>query len=120
MPMKASSHLKAATAVTDLLENRFRVFGFKFGLEPLLGLFPGIGDVLSFIVSFYLVWIAFRLRLPQPKINQMIANIVFDFVIGLVPLFGDIGDFMFRANAKNLRILRSYTMSDIVEGEVVE
>ncbi len=48
------------------------------------------------------------MRLPQEKILEMFTNIIMDFVIGLVPVLGDIGDFAFKANTKNLKILRNY------------
>ena len=112
-------HLRLATIITELLENRFHFLGFKFGLDPLLGLIPGIGDVIGLFLSLYLLWIGMRMNLPSEKISKMFSNIVFDFVIGLIPVVGDVGDFVFHANTKNLQILKSHLNQPVVEGEIV-
>lgn len=112
-------HLQLATIITELLENRFNFLGLKFGLDPLLGLIPGIGDFIGLFLSLYLLWIGVRMNLPSEKISKMFSNIVFDFVLGLIPVVGDVGDFVFRANSKNLEILRSHMHSPIVEGEII-
>ncbi len=108
-------HLKIASHLTHLLENRFRIFGKKFGLDPILGLIPGIGDVIPVILSFYLVWIAVRLRLPDDKIAQMIRNIVIDFFIGIIPFVGDIGDLFYKSNTKNLQIIKTYKPEAVID-----
>lgn len=98
-------HLKTAQQLTELLESRFNVAGYRFGLDPILGLVPGLGDAISLLLSLYLLWIAAQLKTPPEKINQMMANIAVDFFLGLVPLVGDVGDFLYKANSKNLAIL---------------
>lgn len=113
------SHYQLAVMLTELLENRFKVGGFSFGIEPIISALPGIGDMLMFLLSGYLVWIGIQLKLPATAISKMIANIVFDFLIGVIPFFGDIADFVFKANTKNMAILREYVDSEVVEGEIV-
>ena len=70
------------------------------------------------ILSFYLVWIAYQLKIPQDKINEMIGNVVVDFVIGLIPFLGAVGDVFFKANTKNLKILKKYYVPTI-DGEII-
>lgn len=112
-------HLKAAQAMTNLLENQFNIFGFKFGLDPLLGLIPGFGDAFSAFLSAYLVWIGLQLKIPAGQIVLMIWYIIFDFILGILPIVGDVADFVFRANVKNMAILTKYAPTEIVEGEII-
>ncbi len=102
------NHLKTASILTKLLDEEFKIFGFKFGLDPLIGLIPGIGDSIAFFLSLYLLWIAVNLNIPNNKKFQMLFNIVFDFLLGLIPFIGDISDFIFKANSRNLKILKDY------------
>lgn len=118
-------HLKLASNLTKLLDSQFQIFGWKFGLDPILGIFPIFGDIFSVMLSLYTVWIAKQYGLPQAKINRMIFNIVFDFAIGLFPVVGDLYDFVFKSNTKNLKILQDYLTQQrlnthrIVDGEIV-
>ena len=112
-------HIQAATALTNLLENKFHVLGFRFGLDPVLGIIPWLGDFISMFLSFYLVWIGLQMKLPGEKINKMISNIIIDFVMGSIPFLGDIGDVYHRANTRNLTILTSHSSKPIVEGEII-
>lgn len=101
-------HLKIARLLANLLDSQFSFLGFKFGLDPLIGLIPWIGDAISMVLSFYIIWIAKRLALPKEKINTMVRNLVTDFVLGLVPVLGDVADFFFRSNKMNLDILEAH------------
>ncbi len=112
-----NSHLKIATKLTNLLENQFQIGKYKFGIDPILGLIPGGGDLITAILSFYIVWIGIQMRLPADKIAQMISNIVVDFFLGLIPLLGDVSDFVFKANTKNLKILHDFAPTEFYEGE---
>ena len=117
-------HLKIARTLARLLDDQFSFFGIKFGLDGILGLIPGIGDVISMVLSGYLIWIAAELKLPQQKIWQMVRNVALDLVIGSIPLIGDIGDVFLRVNLKNLAILETHVKlaqktDAVLEGEVV-
>jgi hypothetical protein len=106
------SHLRVATYIAELLDNRFKILGFRFGIDPLLGLFPVLGDVFTLLFSMYLLWIGLRMRIPEERITEMIRNIVLDFVMGLIPVVGDFSDFVYKANIKNLEILKKYSFQD--------
>lgn len=113
-------HLRLAVLLTRLLETRFHIGKFRFGYDALVGLIPGLGDVVMTLFAFYLVWIGKKMHLPQEKINLMIRNIVIDFLLGLVPFVGDLADVFYKANTKNLKILKEYEKTNkIIEGEII-
>ena len=111
-------HLKAAEYFVNVMENQFVVGRFRFGLDPLIGLVPGLGDALSAILAFYLVWIGYQMRLPGEKLVHMVANIVLDFLAGSIPLVGDAVDFVFTSNSLNLKILKDH-VGTVIDGEVI-
>jgi hypothetical protein len=81
---------------------------FRFGLDPLLGLVPGFGDVISALLSAWIVAGALRHRVPMTKIFRMVFNILLDMTVGEVPLIGDLFDLAFEENVINMRILMKY------------
>ncbi len=119
-PTHHAEELERIERLAHLLDARFKVFGFRFGYDSLLGLVPGIGDTISLAPSAWMVWRAQQLGLPRGKIARMAANTGFDYVIGSIPLLGDIVDFGFKANLRNAAILREHlqeaqaaTMKDV-------
>jgi hypothetical protein len=112
-------HLKIAQALAKLMDGQFKILGIRFGLDPLIGLIPGIGDFLSLCLSGYILYIGFKMRIPQTALFKMVRNLLFDFVIGSLPVLGDIADVIYKANFKNLEILKQYTALSVVEGEIV-
>lgn len=109
-----AERLRAAEArisrVTWLLENLFRVPGSerRFGLEPIIGLLPGAGDAISGIVGLALIVEALRFHLPRVVIVRMVMNTLLDLVVGIVPVLGDVFDFAFKSNSRNLTLFRRY------------
>jgi len=93
--------------------------GFRFGIDPILGLILGGGDLISLILSLYIVWIGVKANLPKKKVVEMIKNTVLDFVVGVVPILGDVVDIAFKSNLINLEIIQQHMEKDILEGEVV-
>lgn len=114
------NHFKVAQSLVKLLENQFSIFGFKFGLDPILGVIPWFGDAVSAILSLYIVWIAKQAKVPQHKLSEMFRNVVLDFILGVIPIVGDVTDFFYKANTKNLEILREYMASEVIDGEYEE
>lgn len=114
-----NKHLRAAKFLAKLLDNQFSLFGIKFGLDPIFDLVPGVGDIVGAIVSFYIVWIAIRMELPSNQIWKMIRHIAIDFIVGILPIVGPIGDLFYKSNLMNLKILEKYSQN-IVEGEILE
>ena len=93
-----------------LLDSRFSIFGFRFGLDGLIGLIPGIGDAATGILSFYLIFEAARAGASLGLIGRMIVNVLIDILLGAVPLLGDVFDFAYRANAANAKLLHEYLL----------
>ncbi len=112
-------YLKTATILADLLDNKFKFLGMKIGIDPILGLIPGGGDLVSLILALYIVWIGIKMELPHDKIARMVGNVILDFGVGLIPILGDVADFAFKSNLMNLEILNQHTEKDILEGEIV-
>ena len=114
------SHLKAATILAHALDNQFNFFGRKFGLNGVIGLIPVVGDGLAAFLSFYLVWVGLQMNLPGLKITEMVANILINFLVGLIPILGDAVYFLRKPNLKNLKILKEYAKKRSQEGEVIQ
>lgn len=90
------------------LDDRFEIpgTGIRFGLDGLLGLVPVVGDTATNLVSLYLVVEARRLDASGWTITRMLFNVLIDWLVGLVPLVGDIFDIGFKANRRNIAILK--------------
>jgi len=82
--------------------------GIRFGADAIVGLVPGIGDLITTALSAYIVYEAHRLGAPPHVIARMIGNVAFDSVISAVPVAGNVADVFFRANRRNMRLLRQW------------
>lgn len=93
-----------------LLDSAFRVpgTGIRFGLDAIIGLIPGVGDLASPIFTGLLLVTGFRMRLPAIVQARMVLNAALDMVIGLVPLLGDLADIAWKANLRNLALLERH------------
>ena len=80
----------------------------RLGADALIGLVPGIGDMITTALAAYIVYEAHRIGAPRRLIARMVANVALDGVVGAVPLAGDLLDVMFRANRRNVRLLRDW------------
>jgi len=80
--------------------------GYRIGLDPIIGLIPGLGDLIGALVSSMIVLQARRAGIPRATLLRMVANVGIDSVVGAVPFLGDIFDFAFKANTKNLQLYR--------------
>lgn len=93
-----------------LLDSAFRVPGTKltFGLDPILGLVPGLGDLTTPFFAALLLLHAVRLRIPRVVQLRMLINAAIDLAIGVIPFLGDVFDFGWKANVRNLALLERY------------
>ncbi|HUO83128.1 MAG TPA: DUF4112 domain-containing protein [Gammaproteobacteria bacterium] len=82
--------------------------GYRIGLDGLIGLVPGIGDVAGAVVSSYIIVEAGRLGAPRSLLVRMGFNVLLETVVGAVPLLGDLFDFAYKANLRNVRLLERY------------
>lgn len=96
--------------LATLLDNSIRIPGtrIRVGLDGLIGLVPGIGDSLMLLIGLYVVVRARMLGAPMSIILQMLVNVALDFVVGSVPVLGDIFDIAFKANIRNVDLLRDW------------
>jgi uncharacterized protein DUF4112 len=83
---------------------------FRFGLDPLLGLIPGIGDTSSAMVSAFALIQAVRLGVPKVLLMRMALNIMVNEVIGVIPVIGDAFSFWFKSNARNYEIIKTHRL----------
>lgn len=90
------------------MDGLFRIpgVGWRFGLDALIGLVPGVGDTLTTTVSFYVLAAGVRYRVPKATLLRMGLNIAIDYVLGSVPLIGDLFDAAWKSNQKNVELLR--------------
>lgn len=97
-------------ALEKLLERSFVIPGTKtpVGFDAIAGLIPVLGDVITAGMGAWIVWEARNLGMPKWKLWRMAGNVGFDMAVGAIPLAGDLFDFMFRSNSRNLRIVRAH------------
>ena len=91
-----------------LMDDLFRVpvLGWRFGLDALIGLIPGLGDTTTSLVSFYILVAAVRYRVPKVTLLRMGLNIAIDYVVGSLPVVGDLADAWWKSNHMNVELLR--------------
>ncbi|KAG0073120.1 hypothetical protein BGZ89_011502 [Linnemannia elongata] len=80
----------------------------KIGLDPILGLIPVAGDVITLAIAMRLIHTAQKADIPKSLTNQMFFNVALDFGMGLVPVVGDVLDFMFKANKRNAKLFEDF------------
>ncbi|MFC4256987.1 DUF4112 domain-containing protein [Altererythrobacter xixiisoli] len=97
-------------AMEHLLERSFIVPGINrpVGLDALVGLIPVAGDVIGAILGSYIIWEARNLGMSKWQLGRMAGNLAIDTALGAVPLAGDLFDFLFRANTRNVRIIKRH------------
>ena len=100
-------------ALAWLLDNSIPIPGTsrRIGLDAVIGLVPGLGDVVSGGLGILVVARAVQLGLPGVVIARMLVNVALDFVIGSIPVIGDAFDLWFKANARNVGLVRRYTLA---------
>lgn len=96
--------------IADQLDTRFRgPLGFRFGWDGILGLIPGVGDLVTSSFSFYIILRAAGMGASPVVIARMGLNVLIDNVFDAIPLLGWAFDFVWKANQKNIRLLQSYS-----------
>ena len=106
--------LERLEALAHLLDTAVVIPGtnFRFGADAIIGLVPGIGDAITTAISAYIVYEARRIGVPRHVLIRMIGNVALDGLVGAVPLVGDLFDTMWRANVRNVRLLRKHLERD--------
>jgi len=106
--------------LSRLMDTAIRIpgIGFRIGLDPIIGLIPGAGDLVSTACSAYIIFLAARFQLPTPILYRMVFNIGLEAVAGSVPLIGDLFDAFYKSNIRNLALLEQHLQ--LVEPELEE
>ncbi len=99
--------MKDIKKLSETLDTKFKIGPIRFGLDSLIGFVPGIGDVISSLLSLYIVFRAFMSGLDVVIIFRMLVNVLIDTVIGSIPLVGDVFDIFWKSNQKNLRLFEN-------------
>ncbi len=96
--------------LSENLDESFTIPGtnIKFGIDALIGLVPGGGDLIGGLFSLYILRTAIKMKLPKGAILSIIFNITLDTTIGIVPIVGDIFDIFWKSNKRNMRIIEKY------------
>ena len=120
-------NLKRIRRIAKLLDTAIGIPGtkFRFGLDPILGLIPGGGDLITAGISAYTIYLATTFGLEKADLQKMIKNIALETAVGFVPIAGDIFDAYFKANIRNLEILErhlaeNHILSDLDPASTVE
>jgi hypothetical protein len=102
--------LDGVRRVAHLLDEAFEIpgTGFRVGIDPIVGLVPGLGDLLPAIVGGYAIWVAWRLGAPTSLLVRMAANVGLDALAGSVPLAGDLFDAAWKPNLRNVRLVEGW------------
>jgi hypothetical protein len=119
-PQTTSEHnsqlrLKRLRNLSHILDNAIAIpgLGYRIGLDPLIGLLPGGGDLMAGLISIYIVAEAARLGVPAATLGRMGLNILTEVVIGTVPMIGDLFDAAWKANARNVALLERHVRHPI-------
>jgi hypothetical protein len=106
--------LDALRKVAQLLDSAFVIPGtsYRVGLDPILGLMPGLGDLVSPLFTIGVLWQARDLAIPRVVLLRMIFNVAIDSLLGAVPVVGDLFDFAWKANNKNLALLERHAQEE--------
>ena len=116
---KKDPDLKYVKQLTKLMDSKFQLPGtkFRFGLDPILGLIPGIGDLASYAISGLIILYISRYGASRKVVYKMIGNVALDTIIGSIPILGHLFDFYYKANERNLKLLQEHYEEGKHEGK---
>lgn len=109
-PVQLTGRLKWVERIARLLDEQFAVpgTGFRFGLDPIINLFPVAGDAAGFMISAALVLTMAKHGASRKVLILMVLNVLIDGLIGAIPIIGQIFDFYYKANTRNINLLKQH------------
>lgn len=109
-PPSTSAGVTRARGLARLLDDLIRVPGTNLGigLDPIIGLIPGVGDMIGGLMSSYILMVAAQEGVPASVLTRMLGNIALDSLVGVVPVLGDLFDFGMKSNRRNVDLLERY------------
>ena len=102
----AQRDLENVDRLAKLMDTEFEFAGIRFGLDANIGLIPVLGDSIAALIGLYPLYVAQQHKLSLGVRARMLLNLIFDWLIGLIPFIGDLFDVGFKANIRNAKILR--------------
>ena len=112
-------HLEIASSLAHVLDNQFRIGRLRFGYASLLNVIPAVGDTIDALLSLYIVWIAILMRASPWIILRMGWNIFINFLIGLIPIYGDIIYLIRKVNITNVELLKQHVANHTQIGKII-
>ncbi len=110
------AHVRRSLQLARVLDTSLRIPGtrIRFGLDPVLGLLPGLGDAVAALIGGFIIWSAWRAGAPALVIGRMLANVAVDAVVGSVPVAGTVFDIAFKAHRRNAQLLADWSRGPAV------
>lgn len=118
MDSKNKNTLTHLDAVAKLMDSQFKIPGtsMRFGVDAIIGLIPGFGDIGGLVVSSYIVLVLALNGASSYVIARITLNILIDTTIGTIPFIGDLFDFVFKSNQRNMRLVREHYTQEKHQG----
>lgn len=109
-PEQRRSSEQDVELLARLMDSAFEIpgVGVRFGLDSIIGLFPGIGDIITSFASIYILKVAAGCRVPRVVLLHMTSNLAIDYIVGSLPVVGDLFDVYWKANLKNVKLLQRH------------
>lgn len=109
-PAETDARLRWVDQVAHLMDSQFRLPGtnFRFGLDPILGLIPVVGELGTFAISAVLILTMIRHGASRKVVVKMVLNVLIDTLVGSIPVIGNLFDFAYKSNERNVRLLRQH------------
>ena len=116
------SAIRHLDILAKLMDAQFRIPGtnIRFGIDALIGLVPGAGDLAGFLISAYMITVSAKNGASGFVLARMSLNIIIDALIGSIPILGDIFDVAFKANQKNMRLMHQHYVEGKHQGSAAK
>lgn len=105
---EASARLRKLRGVAWLLDSSIPIGRWRVGLDPIIGLVPGVGDWVGSLIGVYVLYQGARLGMPANVLLRMAGNLLIEAVVGAIPVLGDLFDFAYKANTRNLHLVERH------------
>ena len=117
---KTLNKLNKMRSLSYLLDESIPIPGtsYRIGIDPILGLIPAAGDYLGVILSLYIVIESAKLGASKATLSRMVFNILFDSLLGTVPVLGDLFDAGYKSNKRNLKLLENHLVNPTIGKKV--
>lgn len=107
-PITAERRLRRLRGLAWFLDRSIPIGRWRIGVDPIIGLLPGAGDWIGAVLSLYVFYEGARLGMPRSVLTRMAGNILVETIVGAVPVLGDLFDFAWQSNSRNLRLIEQH------------